>query len=278
MPTKRKLADLYVRGTPVSLDDGNGESVEVWVQKLTPVEQEKAVRKANAFRSRLVAEAHDETSELFMSAKGEVEDLTRAELLNQIAQFDVARHAAALEAEVESDDKWTKEGYLQGLYDAWNDGMRERYAADPEDEEAKRVYTAMEEYITVVNAKVDKEINRVRTELDETRSDEQLRKTGVENALMSRVDIQWMAEYRRCQVWLSVRDPENHRAHYFDGREEVDELAQETLLHLIEAYSSLEVDVIEGKGSEETPDSSSSSEPQPPGETAASSGQVVRAA
>lgn len=272
MPTKRKLADLYVRGKDVIVDDGSGDTVKVWVQKLTPVDQEKAVRKANAYRSQLVAEAHDETSELFLSARNEVESLTREALISQAAQFEVARHSAALEAEVESQERWTKEGFLQGLYDAWSDGLSDRYALDPEDTEAKRVFEAMQEYLQEVNAKIQSELDRLKNEFEETRTDDQLRKTAVENALLSRVDIQWMAEYRRCQVWLSVREPDNHRTYYFNGRAEVDQLAQETLLALIGAYSDLEVDVVEGKGSGETLASSSSSAPQP---TPASSGPEV---
>lgn len=278
MPTKRTLADLYVRGTTVTLDDGGGDPVEVWVQKLTSVDQEKAVRKANAFRALLVAEAHDETSERYMEALGEVDKYDRAALVDQVAQYEVARRTQALEAEVESGERWSKENYLQGLYDAWNGGMKDRYAKDNEDEDAKRVYDAMQEYLDAVNAKIEKELKNTRTELDETRNEEQLRKKAVENVIMSRVDIQWMAEYRRCQVWLSVREPNKHGVHYFNGRNEVDELAQETLLALIEAYSTLEVDVVEGKGSGVTQDSSSSSEPPPQEETEDSSGPKVRAA
>lgn len=262
MPTKRKLADLYVRGKNVTLDDGVGEPVTVWLQKLSPVDMEKVVRRANAYRARLMLDSRDENSEAFLSARSEIESLTRDELLDLVAESDVGTRALAIEAEIESDERWSKDGYIQGLQDAWNDGMRDRYDTDPEDPEAKSVFDALTGYTDFVTEKLVNEKARVRTELAETRSDEQLRKKVAETAVMSRVDLQWMAEFRRGQIWLSVRESEKDRSYYFTTREEVDDLAQDTLVQLIKAYTDLEVDVIEGKGSEVTPPSSLSSEPQ----------------
>jgi hypothetical protein len=270
----RTLADLYVRGREVKLDDGNGPPVVVWVQKLNPIENEKALRRANAYRATIFTQARDQESEMFLSALSEVSRLTRDEILDQLSMLEVGVQQPAIEAEIEAEEEWSKDGYLQGLYDAWNDGLAEKYAEDPEDPEALRVFNAMQVFAKQVEKQVEKQIAFMRDELD-TQETEKLRKKLGEATLLSRVDLQWMAEFRRCQVWLSVRDPKNHRAYYFDGRAEVDVLEQDTLLDLIRAYSEIEVDGVEGKGSAGTPVSSTSSEPPVPEETEGSSGPAA---
>lgn len=277
MPTKRKLADLYVRGKTVTINDDSGaDPVTVYVQKLSPIDTEKALRKANAYRSQLVAQAHDDQSELYLSAYGEIGRLSDEEVLDAVVRQDVGERATAIEAEVEAKDRWSEDNYLQGIHDSWNDEMRDRYATDPEDVEAAAVFAVMTEFTEEVSNRLIREADNLRDELRETRTPEALRKKATEQALMSRVDIQWMNEFRRCQVWLSVRESEKNRTRYFESRAEVDELATETLVQLIKAYTEIEVDVVEGKGSEVTPPSSSSSEQQEAG--ADSSGPSAQAA
>lgn len=257
MPKTRSLADLYVRGKLLELDDGGGASVTVWLQKLNPIEQEKAVRKSQALRARILAEARDEDSELFLAVRAGVEEETTDTLLDELSLNQAVAKHAAVEAEVEARDEWAKDGYIQGLQDAWNDGLRERYAEDPEDLEAKRVFDAMTQFVQDVSDAVEAERKSIRSELKETRNREQLIRQVINDQIMSRIDIQCLLEFRTSQVWLGTRLPDSHKTLYFNSRAEVDELASETLGALIRGYADLEVDPTEGKGSGESRDSSS---------------------
>lgn len=257
MPKTRSLADLYVRGKALELTDDEGPPVKVWVQKLNPIEQEKAIRKSQALRSRILSESHDEDSELYLAARAAVAEETTDTLLDEASYVRVVEKQAAIEGEVESREHWADDGYLQGLQDAWNDGLRQRYAEDPEDEEALRVYDAMKLFVDEVTEEVERQRISIRQELEETRNREQLIKMVIDDQIRSRIDIQCLLEFRKAQVWLATRDPISHKTLYFNGRAEVDELAQETLFALVSAYSELEVDPTEGKGSGESQGSSS---------------------
>ena len=59
-------------------------------------------------------------------------------------------------------------------------------------------------------------------------------------------------EYRKASIFYMVFDPDTKRR-YFDDRAEVDMLSQEVLTILVDEIESLNVDVMEGKDSLETP-------------------------
>ena len=71
---RRRLADLYVRGKEVELNDGSGEPVVVWLHKLNGVDRESCLRRANAAKARFMIEADHEDSETFQAMYAQVRD------------------------------------------------------------------------------------------------------------------------------------------------------------------------------------------------------------
>lgn len=277
MAKHRRLSDLYVRGTTVTVDDGEGDSVTVYLKKLSPLEHEKALRKANAIRARLLAASLDSESEEFQAASSDSYDLSRDAMLDYLANDEMDNYRPSIEAELESEEPWGVDGYLQGLQDDWTDTLNARFQEDQQDPEARKVLDELERFTKEYDTRVRRQMAKVREDFD-TKDDEALRVILVGRWLKVRGDLSWVTEFRRSQIWLAVREPENHKVHYFEKREEVDELPLEVLNTLIATYADLEVEVLEGKDLEETSDSSPSSEPVNSQETEDSSSPTESAA
>lgn len=281
MPKARRLADLYVVGKMVAIDDGQGDPVEVWLQKLNPIDQEKAMRGANAARARFLAIRKDTDSDEYNSLYSQVYDVGDVDqLVEYLIAPELGKLAIARESELAEEDEWANDNYLQGLRDAWegNDetpGLMEVYHRNPEDKEAAAVYAGLKKFMEQVEKSLEGERKALKKEYA-NRDIERLREDVLVQLIDVQADIEWMKEFRKAEVWLAVREPNDPKKRYFSTREEVDELSLEVQTRLMEAYRSLSVDVVEGKDLEATEDSSPSPEPQSPQETVPSSGlQVV---
>ena len=90
--TKRRLADLYVRGKDLEVDDGAGDPVSVRLQKLNEIDREAVIRRANAAKARFLIEADNEESDLFQSMYGQVREFDdRDALVAVVISDDVAK-------------------------------------------------------------------------------------------------------------------------------------------------------------------------------------------
>lgn len=251
MPKTRRLTDLYVVGEEFDID-----GIKVWLQKLSPVDHETAVRRANGKRARVLALAraaqeNPEGRDPFLNEFYDIcED--RESMIIFIAASEISKDIAAFEAEVADEDEWSKDDYIQGLKDLWNNEMAERFVMDAEDEEAKRVMAELERFQAAVDKRISGENDALKRDLD-TFSDSVLVKRGVDVLIEAHADSEWLTEYRKCELWLGVREIKNHGERYFESREEVDRLSIEVLSALVLAYQGLNVDVVEGKDSEEPP-------------------------
>lgn len=265
---KRRLQDLYVVGQELTIDDGKGPVV-VWLQKLNPVENEDALRRANAMRARMLISRNNEDSEEFQVALGEAFDYgNRENLVDYLIENDVAEVRLSRTAEEEAKDKWSKDGYLQGLRDAWvgtpdAPGLKDVYVENKDDPEASRVFGELKKFDNTVEAEIAGEKDRLRRDYEGMAEDDLRRKVAV-RFVESRADAAWFREYARAEVYYATREPDKHKQRYFETRREVDELETAVLLSLQKAYAALKVDPLEGKDSGETEDSSPSSEsPEP---------------
>lgn len=266
---RRRLADLYRKGREVTFDDGSGEPVVVWLQKINPVDHETVLRKANAARARLLMYRNDRDSEEWQAAYNEALDFgTRDMLVEYLIQPELAKRERGVEAELAEEEEWSKDDFIQGLHDAWNDGdnaLKYRYAEDPEDPEAKRVFAELKKFADIVNTQLEGIAEQLRRDYEGV-DEEELRQTFSNQFLEAKANSVWLTEYRRSQLFLATRYPEDHGRFYFESRDEIDSLEDEVFIPLVNAYESLIVDVTEGKGSQPTPASSPSSEQ--PGELA----------
>lgn len=252
---KRKLADLYVVGKELSLGDGDGDSVDVWVQKLTPLQHEKALRRANGVRAGVLSlkdKPKDDLDRLGYQHEFDQVTTTRDDMVEYLLSDKLASLYQVEEARLAAEDEWAKDNYLQGLTDLWEDQAKEAYALDQNDPEAKRVFEELKKFADQVEDSVQS--HRMSLVRDyEDWSDERLREEVLGKVIEAAADMQWLAEYRKCEIWFSIREPDDHNKLYFENREDVDDLALETFQALAQAYAELKVDITEGKDSGETP-------------------------
>lgn len=275
MPAKRRLEDLYIVGREVRIDDGRGEPVVVWMQKLNPVELNSVMRIANAARARVRSIRSDKESDEYMSMWLDVLEWEQAEdLVTYLLAEPLMRIQERHEAELAAEEEWSEDNYLQGLRDAWEGGLKERHMTEPDDVEVRRVLAELERF-----AKAAEE--RAKPDQDAARADiEALPMTVLQERAFDRIinyrsNAVWLEEFHRGELLYGVRHADNHKAYYFAKRDELDQLSAEVLSTLFAEYGDLSVDVTEGKGLEGTPTSSDSFEQPAEPATGVSSGLAI---
>lgn len=248
---KRRLTDLYVLGKEITFDDGGGDPIVVYIQKLTPVDQEHAIRRANAARATYVTGIRDKESEVAKDLLAQAMDLgPRDELISFLNVGKLAAIRSVKEAENADEEEWSKDSYLQGLFDAWNDGLDQVHAvndsSDPYLAEAIRVFEEMKRFNSQVDELMVEETTVLRNSLESESLAHLQEDVADEIADMNGNNV-WLREYRRCEIWFCTREPTDHKKRYFGTREEVNELSSEVYDRLILEFSGLSVESSEGK-------------------------------
>lgn len=289
--SRRRLEDLFVRGCFETFDDGKGEAVTVWLQKLSPVEMSSALRRANAARAKIRSLKADRDCEEFEDLWLEVLEWgDKSALVEYLLAEPQLRIEERIEAELAAEDEWAEEGYLQGLRDAWENGARDAHIVEPESpegQEAARVLAELTRFSELAAARGASEIAQARAELDAMDIND-LRERALDRIIRYRATDAWLAEMRRCEVFYGTHPvalntaaapdaPEEERwvalpERYWRKRTDFDRLQVEVLGPLLERYKELSVDVVEGKDSGEIPTSSDSSGQLPEPEMGNSSG------
>jgi len=271
--TRRRLEDLYITGKELIFDDGNGEPVVIWLQKLNPIDMGSCMRRAGAARAKVSSVRSDPESDAYQALWSEVLDVGTSEtgLVDYLAAEVVITAQETAEAKVGAEEEWSKDGYLQGLRDSWEESLSDKYNEDPEDEDALRVHDELKKFADQATVVAEEMIAENRAEL-ETESRSVLQEKVMERVIQYRSNAAWLDEFHRAQLWMGVRDPKNHRERYFTNRETIEQLSGPVLTRLLNEYQALSVDISEGKDSRQTLDSSPSSEPSPKEATPVSSG------
>lgn len=250
---KRHLRDLYVRGALHTVDDGDG-GVTVYLKKLNLNENEQAVRIGNAAKARTLAAAEDEESDLYQSILLDALEASRETLIGYLTAEPLSKRRESVEAEIADNPEWDKDGYLQGLTDAWNEGLREKFSEDPEDPDAKPVYDALKRYSDEVEAVMEGEAAALAREYEDA-PDSELQRQAVKHLIKARSDMAWVDAYRKAELVFAIRDPDDHHVRYYRDIRDLEDLEIPVLLSLLTAYRELSVDPNEGKELEETPSS-----------------------
>lgn len=281
MKKRRRLGDLYIRGKEIKIDDGTGDPVVIWIQKLNEVERDAVLRRSNAAKARYVLECAHEESELFVSTFASVHDyLDHDGMVNVIIAEDVAKARQRLEAQMTSDEEgWGKDDKIKSLLDEWvgtddEPGLAAAYAEDENDPAALRVKGEIEAYEVELERAVKEEQERLAREYD-TAPDLELNRGATREVLKRRAEDVFMKEWLRQQSFYCVREITDHQKRYFGTVAEVDDLHDNVREALERQCNSLFVDLAEGKDSPETPASSTSSEPTPEAEASEPSGPVA---
>lgn len=247
---KRRLTDLWVVGRELTLDDGEGDPITVWLQKVNAVEAAETSRRCDAARARLLSakrEDDDEWRSLLNTVReyalGDKERIVEFLLLEK--RTDVQR---SVEARLSNEEEWSKDNYIQGLLDSWRDSLERRWLTDhDEDPEATRCKEELDRFAGQVTGDVDAEIDLLREAWSEQSMDE-LEGRMADKLLEMDAGQAWMAELWAYQIYFGTREQDDHKKRYFLNREEVDSLAPRAFDALRQAYADLEVDVAEGKG------------------------------
>ena len=274
--TKRRLTDLWVVGRELTLDDGQGEPVTVWIQKLNSAEMAEANRRCDAARARVLATRNTDSDE-WAAIEGSVREYVEGDKQKAIDFLLIDERTKAqrvCEMKVASEEEWSKDNYLQGLFDSWRDGLEKRWLSNNEDAEASRVQEELTRFASLVSEVVEAEMDVLKDAWSQQSLGELMERMALKLLDMD-ANQAWMKEMWSCQIFFGVRDSDDKKARYFESREEVDTLAAAAYEALHQAYQNLEVDVVEGKGSPAPQDSSPSSEVRNEAEMVASSGPVA---
>lgn len=284
MKKRRRLADLYVRGKEITVDDGTDDPVRVWLQKLNEIERDSILRRSSAAKARYMIECDDHESELFVATYGSVREfLDHDAMVAMIISEDLIKSRARFEEQALADEEgWGKEEKLKRLVDSWTGdddtpGLAAAHAEDPNDPAALEVKAELDRYEEEINGKVEAERRRLAREWDETPLDDLCRRATTE-VLKRRADDEFMKEWGRQQIFYCVRDHDNHHGRYFQTVSEVDDLDDQVRAFLDQQCNALFVDPTEGKDLPASPASSSSPEPQSEAEVSVPSGPVAASA
>jgi hypothetical protein len=281
---RRRLGDLYVRGQETSLDDGSGEPVVFWLQKLNEIERDSVMRRASAAKARFALAAEQEEGEIFVAALGSMREyIDRQGQINIVIAEDAGKIRERIEAQLSLDeDGWGKDDKIKSLADAWTGdietpGLAAAFAEDPNDPEAIRVKGELDAF----EADVDRKVEQERADLVrdwETTPDNELELEATRVLLKRQASDAFMREYYRQHIFYSVRELDDHHKRYFGVIGEIDDLDDQVRKFLEDQCIAMIVGPSEGKASPPTPLSSISSETPSEPETAPASGPVAATA
>lgn len=299
--SKRTLHDLYVIGETVTIPvpeaqwdkPDTSEWITVWVQKLDPLDHDKAVRRGKAARARQRAILADLEGEEYLAIVDMVDQMGVEEMINvAVAEDDLKlQQSARAEKMIDEDSEWAKDDYLSDLLAEWQDyGMAERYAEDPEDVDAVRVIAELNRF----EAELAEDLVPLRRDLrdmEEQLPPDELREKVLAELIKQDIEMAFVAEYVENELFFSVRKPCRdclfetdgrpdplphqtvHADYYFES--EVRRVDRAVLGRVRDAYDRITMDPQEGKGLRATGSSSASSESPALQETEPSSGQLA---
>lgn len=264
---KRRLSDLYVRGSELSVDDGSDDPVTVWLQKLNGIDRESCIRRSHAAKARYLLETDNVESETYQAIYSQIRSIEDQDsLIGLIIAEDLARERQRAEAELGTDEEtWGKENYLQGLVDSWvgdeeNPGLAAVKVQDPDDPEALRVEAELDRFEAEVKKAVTSYHERLMDDWKDAPSD-RVWHEATKALLDLRSKEVFTNEFERQQVFYSVRDPAHKDRRYFGTLAEVDDLDPKIYEQILTSYNTLMVNPIEGKDSRASQSSSNSSDP-----------------
>jgi hypothetical protein len=250
-PVKRRLSDLFVTGEEVVFDDGDGDALTVWVQKLTPAETQLAVERSRPSKTKIISiKKLPDDHHLKLRYLDELESAGFEEKIDFIkflirSKLDEARISA--QERVAAEEEWSKDDYLVGLQEAWNEELQAKWVdSGDEDDDANRVYNELKRYTDQVMNEVKTAEQELINELDDL-SLEALQRRAVNRLIETHGDNALIAEFRKQQLFYAVREGDNHKKRYFENIEEIDTLPGVIYTRLLNTYSELSVDSFEGK-------------------------------
>lgn len=256
----RRLSDLMQVGKEISFGDDQGTDViKVFLRKLTPVDLQAAIKHANAARSRAKTRYLDPESDDYQSALTSAQTMGRDTAIDLLVSLNAGELVEKHESRIAAEDEWAKDSYLDGLRDAWSaDGVEQTFFElqedDPERAEANRVFAELKRFSDQVEESLKAELDDLR-DVFETREEGWVYTEAAKRTMEGDCEQAWLAAYREAEIFYGVRTEKDHNKRYFNDLDEVRNLSAPMYTRILEEYHALNVDPIEGKGSEEPPTS-----------------------
>jgi hypothetical protein len=264
---RRRLGDLYVRGKEFTVDDGTGDPVTVWLQKLNELERDAVLRRASACKARYLLDAEQEETELFVGTMSSVREyVDRPGMIDIVIGEDLVKAQQRIEAQITHDENgWGKDNKIGDLIDAWTGsddtpGFAAAFAEDENDPEALRIKGEVEAFEADVARAVEEERQRLIADCED-KPENELSRLAAHQILKRRADEEFMKEWNRQQIFYAIRELDDHHKRYFGTLQEVDDLHDYVREMLERQCSLLFVEASEGKDSPLVTNSSTSSEP-----------------
>lgn len=280
LPRPVGLADLYKSGKQITVGPA-GATMDVWVQKLTGLEHEECVRKASAAKAVVTTSRSDTSSDEWMGAVGQLldalstmysddEEDQRRELAMWAKSEEIAQVAVEIEARLmgdseDEDNEWAKDGYVNGLVEAWlrggdddgAGGLNEEYVRcpdpGPEDSprahEAKRVFNEIGRFLKYADEQINEQTEAIISNAVATMTVDELRDQAAEKFLDARAAQVWHQEFIRWRAYHSTRDVNDHSRRLFESRAAVDDCDEMLIGELASAYDAFALTSAEGKDS-----------------------------
>lgn len=250
LPKKKRLGDLFVTGEELTFDDGTEEPITVWVQKLTPKEVQKAAEQARPAKSVITSIKRldkDSSEKWELYNQIEAADFTDLDIIKILISQKVQEANFSARAKIANEDEWAKDNYLEGLEDAWEEELRDRFIEDNEDSEAKRVMDELLRYSDQVAKEVKSVEEDLIYEMDHLDRDT-LEDKFVNKLIEDRGTAALLEKFQSCQLFFATRENENRDQRYFSSVEEVEVLPEVIFNRLVSTYEDIAVDGTEVKG------------------------------
>ncbi len=251
-PVEKRLTDLHKVGIDVTIEDPDGDDIVVWVRKLTPAQEKEAVTRSRPAKARIASVKRlpeDSEEKWFYYDQLDSERFsTLRKKQEYLVANDVAEFAAEAEERIASEGEWAEEDYLISLRAAFNEGgLKHKYAADPEDAEAKRVFRELQRFTAEVQDAIQDRENELIFEIDDL-TEEEIDRRVVRRLIEDESISEQYAEYNNWKIFYATRYADDHEKQYFTSREEIDELAFEPKIRLLGALMAIGLDGVAGKG------------------------------
>jgi hypothetical protein len=251
--SRKDMQELFSTGVsakvPIPGDEDN--TLDFFVRKLTPGQQEKAMRQAQASRIRLSKlwdrDDNDNDKIILMDELDQIGD--NDDKVKFLAENEIASKRPAMEQELSEEDKWAEDSKIQTLTDAWTEEMLDLFTNTPEGEdlpeECNRIWLGLKEFSDelehlVRRATEEKEMELL--SLDEDAIERKVFDVLVEH----HSSMEWLRVYRNYQMLYGVLEEES-RKRVFDQIDQVDEMPLEIYRSLLNAITELQISPVEVK-------------------------------
>jgi hypothetical protein len=206
---RRKLEELWNTSEEFDFSPAKDGSFMVKVRKLGPAEQQLAAREASSARTTFTLMAKDPESAQNINMVNDLSEIPREDKVTQLAMSELADQREKIEQEISGFEEWKKDGKLQGLVDAWENGLLEEWlkGEGARSEESERVFAEMQRFTEEVETKLASELEIAKRRFDHF-EDEEIDQKMIDAQVEYDSSAEWLRVFRMYQIMYGVREIE----------------------------------------------------------------------